>query len=104
MVNILAWSLAVLFYGLGDAALTYIGIQFENIEESVPVTRRLVGRNPSIAALTSLKVVSLGFFFIAYTIMEGNRYRDLIPIALFVLGVYAVIMNSHVIRKEMRGG
>lgn len=102
MVNTLAWALAVLFYGVGDAALTYIGTRFENIEESVPVTRWLIGANPSIWALTALKVVSLVLFLIAYLVMEGNRYRDLVPISLFLLGLYAVIMNSHAIREELR--
>ena len=102
MVNTLAWALAVLFYGVGDAALTYIGTRFENIEESVPVTRWLIGANPSIWALIGLKVVSMALFFVAYLIMEGNRYRDLVPIGLVLLGLYAVIMNSRAILEELR--
>jgi hypothetical protein len=102
MVNTLAWTLAVLFYGVGDAVITYIGTQFENIEESVPTTRWLIGSNPSIWALAALKVVSLALVFIAYLFIEGNRYRDLVPISLALLGLYAVIMNSYTIREELR--
>lgn len=102
MVNTLAWAIAVLFYGAGDAALTYIGIQFENIEESVSVTRWLIGANPSIWALVALKVISLMLFFVVYLIMDGNRYRDLVPISLALLGLYAVAMNGHVILEELR--
>ena len=102
MFNVLAWAAAILLYGFGDGLLTYLGTRYENIEEGMTVTRRLLGANPSLRGLALLKIGSLGVFYIAYLLMKENQYRDLVPVGLAVLGVYAVTMNSYAIILERR--
>lgn len=102
MVNTLLWGLAVLFYGIGDAVFTFLGVQYENIEEASPVTRRLLGANPTIYGLLTLKIVSLVFLYSGYVLIEGNQYRDIVPVGLAVVGLYAVVNNGRAIIIENR--
>jgi len=100
MVNLLSWGLAILFYGVGDIISTFVAVQFENIEEASPVTRRLLGANPTLTGLVTLKVAAFSAFSGSYILLQGNQYRDLVPMALIILGMYAVYNNIQAINIE----
>jgi hypothetical protein len=100
MANLLSWGLAILFYGVGDTILTFVAVQYENIEEASLVTRRLLGANPTLKGLLILKIAAFSVFIGGYILFQGNQYRDLVPIALVALGIYAVYNNGRAINRE----
>lgn len=102
MVNPLSWGLAILFYGIGDVVLTFAAVQYENIEEASPVTRGLLGPNPTLIGLVIIKIVTFSVLVGGYILLQGNQYRDLVPICLVVLGIYAVYNNGREIAIERR--
>lgn len=101
-LQLILWGAAVLLYGVGDTTATALAVQYEHIEEATPATRRLLGANPSLWGLTALKIVAFTVFVGGYLLLESNRYRDLAPIALALLGAYAVLNNGIAIVRERR--
>lgn len=99
-MDLLSWGLAILFYGVGDTILTLAAVQYENIEEASPVTRGLLGTNPTLMGLLILKTAGFSVFIVGYILLRQNQYRDLIPIALTVHGIYAVYNNGRAINRE----
>lgn len=96
------WLLAFGFYVLGDTLITRIGVTREtNIEERMPVTRLLLGPNPSVVGLVSVKAGAFLLFGLVIYLSGGyfSPHRDLIPVGIFGLGLYAVLHNLKILRK-----
>ncbi len=99
-LQLILWGAAFLLYGVGDTIATTLAVQYEHIEEATPATRKLLGANPTLRGLTALKIVAFSVFVGGYLFLNSNSYRDLIPIALALLGAYAVLNNGIAITRE----
>ena len=100
---IIFWGLALLFYGVGDYLTTVIAVQYEDIEESMPVVRMLLGPNPSLLGFAFVKIIVLGGFYGGFVLLSGNSYRWMIPVAITAVGIFAVANNSYVYIRTQRG-
>lgn len=92
----------ILFYGIGDAVLTVLGVQHENVEEVSPVTRRLLGANPMVSGVLTPKTRSFVFLYGGYVGLKRNQYRNIVVVGPAVVGLYALVNNGRAIVAENR--
>ncbi|MDY6764294.1 MAG: hypothetical protein SV377_01185 [Halobacteria archaeon] len=93
---IIAWAIAVVFYGIGDVVSTVIATRYESLEESMGVPRRVLGPKPSLSGLIILKLFTFALVYGMYiTVLSENQYRDWAPIALGLIGLYATTNNFY---------
>jgi hypothetical protein len=81
----LLWVIAVLFYGVGDAVTTVIGVRMGNIEEvgSVALAAMELG---GVLAFLGVKTAFIGACLLAwYLVVTPGRVA--IPLALAVVGI-----------------
>jgi hypothetical protein len=102
MTETLLWLLGTLFYGVGDYVTTTIATRYEGNEEGMPITRAVLGSEPSPLSFVLFKGVALGGLYLGYVAMSGNRHRWIVPASLVVLGIYATANNSYWILKGRR--
>jgi hypothetical protein len=89
------WLLAVLLYGVGDAATTYVGLRDGTAAEAGPIAVHVIGQG-GIAGLLLLKVVLFaGSFGIWYLVRTPGRVA--IPLALAVTGALVTGWNALVL-------
>lgn len=94
------WILALLTTGLADPILTAIGTRSENVQEAAPVMRWVFGEEPSFIPMTLAGLGLLAIFYFLYFLMGPNPFRDMIPYALTIYGVYAIVANITVIIQD----
>ena len=89
------WFVAILLYGLGDTATTYVGLSTAGVAEAGPVAGPLMeayGRR----ALLAVKVVLFALFFAAWRSLRPP-VRAAIPLALVVVGATVTAWNLVVV-------
>ncbi|ELY96585.1 hypothetical protein C482_15703 [Natrialba chahannaoensis JCM 10990] len=103
------WLVAVLTYGVGDLVTTAVGLRCAQIEEGMPVARRLLGDPPSawgVARFGLFKAVLFTVFYLGAVAVArfapGTRVDLLVPVVITVVGVAAVGNNVRVIRQIRR--
>lgn len=91
----IAWFLAVLFYGIGDAVTTLVGLTFEEISEVGPIAAPLMAEHGELSFLfVKIATFLLGFGFWFVVRSQG---RIAIPIALAVVGIVVTVWNAMMI-------
>lgn len=89
------WVVALVCYGLGDAATTAVGLQYGSVAEVGPLAAALIGRH-SLGGLVALKLVTFGVAYAVWHVLRTPS-RDAIPLALAVVGVAVTLWNLAVI-------
>jgi hypothetical protein len=93
------WIGVVLLYGIGDVVTTGAATRYPELEEGMVITRKLLGRNPSVVGLVLLKSLAIPLLYLGYSVLDGNPYRVIVPVAITALGAYAVLNNILAIRS-----
>jgi hypothetical protein len=89
------WVLALLLYGVGDSATTFVGMRDGTAAEVGPVAVRVLGHG-GIGGLLALKV---GLFVVCFVVWYAVRTpgRVAIPLALAVTGFLVTAWNAVVL-------
>lgn len=89
------WASAVLLYGVGDGATTYLGLRDGTVAEIGPVAALVMG-DAGIAGLFALKVVLFAISFALWYVVRTPG-RIAIPLALAVTGALVTAWNAVVL-------
>lgn len=89
------WLVAVLFFGIGDAASTSIGLGIPGISEGNPVVKPLVRRH-GLVAIVGLKLVVFGGSYALWKLIP-RPYCLGVPLGLSVMGVSVTVWNLGVL-------
>ncbi|GAB6879313.1 hypothetical protein JCM17823_15870 [Halorubrum gandharaense] len=102
MLDLLAWTAAVLLYGVGDLVTTVAGTRHDGIEERTPLTRWLFGPKPSLLGFGLFKLVLLAGFYVAHLPFREAAYAPALPAGIALVGAVAVANNLLAIRRVRR--
>lgn len=85
------WMVALLFFGIGDAATTIVGLNIEGIAEMSPVLAPFVRENHFVAILVAKSLL----FALCYLIWRSipGRHRIGVPLGLALVGVFVTGWN-----------
>ncbi|MFB6304278.1 MAG: DUF5658 family protein [Haloferacaceae archaeon] len=91
----LLWAAAVLCYGVGDGATTYVGLRRETVVEAGPVALRAL-EHAGFGGVVLVKVV---LFLAAFALWRVARTpgRVAIPLGLAVTGALVTAWNAAVL-------
>ncbi|WP_324760538.1 DUF5658 family protein [Haloarcula sp. GH36] len=87
-----SWMVAVVFYGFGDVATTWIGIHTGGIVETGPLVAPLLEQYGP-AVLLALKAGFLGGMFVLWRYVP-RPHRLGVPLGLGVVGVAVTVWNT----------
>lgn len=90
----LLWSIAIVFFGIGDVVTTSIGLSMAAVHEAGPVTSLFLDKY-GLLAMVAVKLAVLSGFYLLWR-LAPNRYRVGVPLGLALLGVVVVWWNLFV--------
>jgi len=86
------WIFAVILYGIGDTATTFLAVR--TVNELNPIINFLIDMHPSLFILLKIAVLILLFALSTISLRRGEiRPAYLIPLALSVIGAIATLLN-----------
>ncbi len=94
-VEIWLWLTAVLFFGIGDAATTTVGLQLNGVTEIGPLVSMLLQRF-SLAAMVVVKLLFLAVGYAIWKRLSGPHSLG-IPFGLALVGVFVTGWNLHIL-------
>lgn len=102
MYTLLAWTGAILWFGVGDVVTTLVGTRRAGLVEGAPLPRAVAGPRPSVSRLVGLKVLGLLIAFLGAELIVPGPYRVVVPIVVTVMGVGVTAYNLEMIRRARR--
>lgn len=91
------WSLAIVFFVVGDVLTTGLGYRTAGVVEASPLPAVLLAEF-GLFALVALKAVAVGVAFAVWLAIP-REYAGGIPIAIVLLGVLATGWNATVLLR-----
>jgi uncharacterized membrane protein len=107
-LDIVAWTLAVALFVVGDWATTRYGLARRGFVERNPLARRAIDRFGVTASLFLLKSTALAVAIAGYLYAAGDgsteSYRLLFPAIVFLVGLVTTVYNLRVLvaNRELR--
>ncbi|WP_254862341.1 hypothetical protein [Halovivax gelatinilyticus] len=89
------WIAAVVLYGVGDTATTFVGLSADGVEEIGPVAGPLMDRYGQ-CSLVGVKVTLFGAFWMLWRTLETTA-RVAVPMAVALVGALVTVWNLLVI-------
>lgn len=89
------WIAAIVFYGIGDTATTFLGLSMGGIAEAGPVAKPLI-ESYGRAALFAIKAVVFPGFYLLWRVLRTPG-RIAVPFALALVGLVVTVWNLLVI-------
>jgi hypothetical protein len=106
----LLWSVAFLFFVVGDSVTTSLIQRYDNLEEIGPATRKICGSNPSSLCSFATRILFFVLLLLAYLLILNFGFDSQnntimvsalsFPLVLAVSGVLVVFWNSYVFLRE----
>lgn len=93
--QLILWVFAILFYGLGDAVTTLLGLRGDGAAEAGPVALYAVEYG-GVPGFLGVKLVFIGSCFVVWYLVRTPG-RVAIPLALAVVGVAVTAWNLFVL-------
>lgn len=91
----IVWSGAVLTFGIGDLATTYIGLQIDGIYEMSP-TATMMLQSGGYSNLIIAKSFALIILIAVYKTVDED-WMVVVPISLILFGVFITLWNLRII-------
>lgn len=91
------WSLAIVFFVVGDVVTTGLGYRMPGVVEASPLPAALLAEF-GLVALLALKVVAVAGAYLVWTAIP-REYAVGIPLAIALLGVLATGWNTTVLLR-----
>jgi hypothetical protein len=102
VIAVLAWTGALLTFGVGDVVTTVVGTRRAGLVEGAPLPKAVAGRQPTIPRLVGLKVVGFLVAFLGAEFLIPARVRFVVPVTVAVVGVVVTVYNLAMIRRARR--
>lgn len=87
----LLWAVAILFFGVGDAITTTLGLGMNGIYEMGPISSTLLDRY-GLLSMPVVKIAIFGWFYVVWK-LTPRPYRVGVPLGLSIVGVLVVWWN-----------
>jgi hypothetical protein len=90
----LLWSVAIVFFGIGDMVTTGFGLSMNAVHEAGPVTSVFLEQY-GLLSMVAVKLAVFGGFYFVWR-LTPRRYQIGVPLGLVIVGVVVVWWNLFV--------